>query len=156
MYVPRLVGGEPVDMLIDTGSAVTLVHQRVLNRSQKNFKLSFVGEPVVSANGQPLDIKGKCELHICVNGVDVVHSVLVAADVTQDCLLGIDFLSKHNSKIDFETQTIKIKNKVVGLKGKSGASKGFRVSLAETVVVPGRHETVLHAKLRGLCVVMVC
>ena len=113
VYAPGLVGGEPVDMLIDTGSAVTLVHQRVLNRSQKNFKLSFVGEPVVSANGQPLDIKGKCELHICVNGVDVVHSVLVATDVTQDCLLGIDFLSKHNCKIDFETQTIKIKDKVV-------------------------------------------
>ena len=33
VYVPGLVGGEPVDMLIDTGSAVTLVHQRVLNWS---------------------------------------------------------------------------------------------------------------------------
>lgn len=58
----------------------------------------MVGEPVVSANGQPLDIKGKCDLHICVNGVAVVHSLLVAADVTQDCLLGIHFLGKHTVK----------------------------------------------------------
>lgn len=58
----------------------------------------MVGEPVVTANGQPLDIKGKCDLHICVNGVAVVHSLLVAADVTQDCLLGIHFLGKHTVK----------------------------------------------------------
>ena len=79
--------------------------------------------------------------------MDVVHSVLVAADVTQDCLLGIDFLSKHNCKIDFKAQTIKIKNKVVGLKGKSGARNFFRINLAETVVVPGRCEMVLYAEL---------
>lgn len=47
IYVSGLVGGQPVDMLIDTQSVVTLV----------------------SANGQPLDTKGKCELHICVDGV---------------------------------------------------------------------------------------
>ncbi|CAH3157892.1 unnamed protein product, partial [Porites lobata] len=89
VYVAGLVAGQPIDMLVDTGSAVTLVHQRVLNRSPQNFRLSVVGEPVVSANGQPLDIRGKCDLEICVDGVNVVHSVLVAADVTQDCLLGL-------------------------------------------------------------------
>ena len=99
MYVAWLVAGKPIDMLVDTGSAVTLVHQRVLNRSPQNFKLSVVGEPVVSANGQPLDIRGKCDLEICVDGVNVVHSVLVPADVTQDCLLGIDFLGNHGCKI---------------------------------------------------------
>ena len=53
----------------DTGSAVTLVHQQISDKTQRNLKLSLVGEPVVSANGQPLEIKGKCDLHICVNGV---------------------------------------------------------------------------------------
>ena len=93
-------------MMVDTGSAVTLVHQRVLDRSPKNFKLSVVGEPAVSANSQPLDIRGKCDLEICVDGVNIVHSVLVAADVTQDCLLGIDFLGKHGCKIDFEAKVL--------------------------------------------------
>ena len=31
----------------------------------------------------------------------------------------------------------------------SGVTKVFRISLAETVVVPGRHEMVLHAKVKG-------
>ena len=149
VYVAGLVAGQPIDMLVDTGSAVTLVHQRVLNRSPQNFKLSVVGEPVVSANGQPLDIRGKCDLEICVDGVNIVHSVLVAADVTQDCLLGIDFLGKHGCKIDFEAKSLSIGSKIIKPQAKSGSSKVFRISLAETVVVPGRHEIVLHAKVKG-------
>ena len=102
-------------MLVDTESAVTLVHHRVLDRSPKNFKLSVVGELVVSANGQPLDIRGKCDLEICVDGVNVVHSILVAADFNQECLLGIDFLGKHGCKIDFEAKSQSIGSKIVNL-----------------------------------------
>ena len=149
VYVPGRVGGHPVDMLVDTGSAVTLVHCRVLEKAKIDFKLGMVSEPVVSANGQPLDIKGKCELEIFLGGVSVVHPVLVAADVTQDCLLGIDFLGKHNCTIDLNGKSIKIGKEVVSLKGKNESSKVFRISLAETVVVPGRHEMILPAKFEG-------
>ena len=70
VYLTGLVAGQPIDMLVDTGSAVTLVHQR-------------------------------------------------------------------------------IGSKIVNLQSKSGDNKVFRISLAETVVVPGRHEIVLHAKVKG-------
>ena len=38
VYVPRPVGCQPVNMLVDTRSVVTLVHQRIEDKSQKNFK----------------------------------------------------------------------------------------------------------------------
>lgn len=79
----------------------------------------------------------------------VFHPVLVAADVTQDCLLGIDLLGKHNFKLDVNTKTIQIGREVVGLKGKRELSKVFMLSLAETVVVPSRHEMLLPAKFKG-------
>ena len=103
---------------------MTLLYQRVLDRSTKSLKLSVVGDPVVLANGQPLDISRKCDLLICNNEVNVVHSVLIAADVAQDCLLGIDFLGKYGCKIDFDS-----------------VKKVFKISLAETVVVPVRRCT---------------
>ena len=43
-----------------------------LEEAKIDFKLEMVSEPVVSANGQPLDIKGKCELEIFLGGVSVV------------------------------------------------------------------------------------
>jgi len=63
-----------------------------LQKAKTDFKLGLVTEPAVSASGQPLDIKEKCVLEIFLGGGTVFHPVLVAADVTQDCLLGIDFL----------------------------------------------------------------
>ena len=81
---------------------------------------------MVSANGQPLDIRGKCELQICIDGVNVVHSVLVAVDVTQDCLVGIDFLSKQSCTIDFEAKALIVEGNIVKLKAKSGVNKVFR------------------------------
>ena len=87
VYVPGQIGVQPVDMLVDTRLAVTLVCFRVLENEKRDFKLGLVSNAVMSANGQPLDIRGKCELKISLGGVTAVHPVLVAADVTQDCLL---------------------------------------------------------------------
>ena len=72
----------------------------------------------------------------------------MAADVTQDCLLGIDFLGKHNCTIDLKGRLIKIGKEFVSLKGKNESPKVFRISLAETVVVPGCHEMILPAKFK--------
>ena len=86
-------------------------------------------------NSQPLDIRAKCDQEICVDGVNVFHSGLVTSDVTQDCLLGIDFLGKHGCKIDFDAKSLGIGGEIVNLQAKSGGNKVFTISLAETVVV---------------------
>ena len=81
--------------------------------------------------------------------MSVVHPVLVAADVSQDCLLGIDFLGKHSFTIDLNGRSIKIAKEVVSLKGKNESPKCCHISLAETFVVPGHHEMILLAKFKG-------
>lgn len=60
VYVSGRVGGHPADMLVDTSSAVTLVHCCVIEKAKIDFKLGMVSEPVGSANGQLLDIDRKC------------------------------------------------------------------------------------------------
>jgi len=70
-------------MLADTASAATLVHCRVSEKAKIDLKFGMVSEPVVSANGQPLDINGKCEFNTFLSEVSVVHPLLVATDVTQ-------------------------------------------------------------------------
>lgn len=99
--------------------------------------MGLASEPVVSAGGQAIHIKGKCELEISLSGITVVHLLLVAVDVTQDCLL---------------EKALKISKGVVGLKKKNEFCKVFCISVAETVVVLGHHEMVLPAEFKGaLC-----
>ena len=82
-------------------------------------------------------------------GVSVVHPVLVAADMTQECFLGIDFLDKLNTTIDLNGKSIKIGKEAVGLKGKNELWKVFQISLVEIVVVPGRPEIISPPKFKG-------
>ena len=70
--------------------------------------MRLASEPVVSADGQALHIKGKCELEISLSGITVVHLLLVAVDVTQDCLLEINFLGKQNCTIDLKGKHSKL------------------------------------------------
>ena len=66
--------------------------------------MSEARERVISANDQPLGILGTCKVRISLGGIDTYHSVLVATDISWDCLIGIDFLAKHNCHIDFENR----------------------------------------------------
>ena len=132
IYASGLIAGRKVLMLLDTGSSVTLVHKKLLGKLSKNIVIEKFSEPIVSANGELLDIVGKCRLRICLGGIDVVHSVLVAADITQECLLGVDFLAANKFKINFEDRTLEVNGKATALSGRSGAPVVFRVSLAET------------------------
>ena len=138
-----------MNLLLDTGSAVTLVHKGVLNRvARGRLAPEKANERVVSANGQPLEVLGTCRLRIRLGGIHAVHSVLVASDITQECLVGVDFLSKHGCVIDFETKTVKAGGESVKINCKnSGSVECCRLSLAETVTVPGFHEMLMLARI---------
>lgn len=70
-----------------------------------------------------------------------MHSVLVANDITQDCLVGVDFLAKYKCLIDFEARVVKASgvNVPIICKG-SGSVECGRISLVKTVTVPGYRE----------------
>ncbi|KAK3749114.1 hypothetical protein QZH41_019410 [Actinostola sp. cb2023] len=148
------VNGYVVEMLVDTGSAVTLVHKRLFDHIGVGQVLEGVEDRVVSANGQPLGILGRCALRIRIGGVDELHPVLVANDLTQDCLIGVDFFARHKVQIDFAAGSICANGQSVALhyggRG-SGVSVCGRVCVAETVTatVPGRHEMVVPVMCEG-------
>ena len=138
-------------MLVDTVSAVTLVHKRVWEKVFPRYgPLEAQGTQVVSANGSPLKIVGMVDIEIAVAGICAIHPVLIAEDITHDCLLGVDFLRKHECTIRFGINHLQTEEGGVGstlFPTQDKVSQICRVSLAETVVIPGRHEMILPAKI---------
>ena len=49
---------------------------------------------------------GQCKVLVSVGGLSESHSVLVARRLTQECLLGADFLSKHGCIDDLRKQVL--------------------------------------------------
>ena len=86
MYVTGAVNSVATAILVDTGSAVTILHKDLWEQSARSA-LEASLSPVTVANGQPLPILGLGTVRICIADVEFVHQAMIADDVSQSCLL---------------------------------------------------------------------
>ena len=101
-------GSRVTRMLVDTGSAVTLVREDVVRdvKFGNSLKLEVPANSVVAANGEKLDISGQCTMSIKVGALSQQHLVLVARNLNQECLLGADFLIKRGCIVDLQQHVL--------------------------------------------------
>ena len=118
-YVPGKIGRTRGSFLIDTGSSVSVLSNKVLAMLGHSSDLQTVQEKVVTANGQELKLLGKLKLNIQLEHLDF-SQVFIVADIDEDFgILGMDFLQDHKA-------SIKIGKRV--LKTSAGKLKLFRQS----------------------------
>ncbi|MES9880251.1 MAG: RNase H-like domain-containing protein [Sedimenticola sp.] len=150
IYCDGLIEGWPVKMLVDTGSVVTLVHFDLFQQcTERVHNVEPFQETIVSANGQPLQIHGQATMGIEVGGKIFKHTVIVCKDLAHWCLLGTDFMRDHGVMIDFQKQHMIIESTTAKLQIGTGAASVCRVSVRETVVVPGGHEMIIPGKIKS-------
>ena len=91
-------------MLVDTGSAVTVVRADLWESITGGhpIELKPPEKPVVVANGKPLEQLGQISVLVQVGGVCTQQNVLVVQELTQECLLGADFLKHHGCVINLQ------------------------------------------------------
>eukprot|EP00731_Ephydatia_muelleri_P037376 Em0453g3a len=137
LSVDGRLGKLVVKILIDTGSAVTLVRDDVWKKVQQSPKtIKAPVHSVVAANGEKLELVGQGEVSITIGGVTRRHMVLVTKHLTQECILGVDFLIKHACVVDLRQHTFVIDGKIVQFNHTGVAEDVCFVSVLETVTVP--------------------
>ena len=137
LSVDGRLGKLVVKILIDTGSAVTLVREDVWKKVQQSPKtIKAPVHSVVAANGEKLELVGQGEVSITIGGVTRRHMVLVTKHLTQECILGVDFLIKHACVVDLRQHTFVIDGKIVQFNHTGVAEDVCFVSVSETVTVP--------------------
>ena len=103
------VAGRSTKLLLDTGSAVTLIREDIwkeLKVKNRGYSLEAPVRAVVTANGEKLGLVGQCALMVKVGGLSAIHMVLIATSLTQECLLGADFLSQHGCVLDMQKKVL--------------------------------------------------
>ena len=98
LVVDGFIGWRPAKMLVDSGSAVSILHQdvwRECTATTAACQLDTAVPPVVAANGGALNILGRTSLGVEVAGLKVDFSFLVAEKLTQECIVGADVLQQH-------------------------------------------------------------
>ncbi|GBM31359.1 Retrovirus-related Pol polyprotein from transposon 297 [Araneus ventricosus] len=120
LYLEGSICGIPCLMLVDTGANVTL-----------------------TATGEKAEIHGKLDAAIECGSRKFQHKIYVT-DITDPCILGLDFLQKFNFMVDLEKNEIRTGGEEILLFSASAEdSKLCSVLAKEKTIIPARSECLI-------------
>jgi Reverse transcriptase (RNA-dependent DNA polymerase) len=109
IFVKILCNNTPQDALIDTGSAITIIHKCLLNKIPHK-KFIPKAKNHLSANCSTLNIIGEILLEINVNGIKTKIIADVTTNLVTNLILGSDWIQQNNVYILTPEKRIMMKN----------------------------------------------
>ena len=148
-----MLGGQRVSFLVDSGAAVSVVSYDILPPSARS---SMNGTPplTIGANGIPLDVLGIVNVMVDLETIKVHHDFVVARKLTVECLLGMDFLSRHGAVIDCSNCKLTLAVRDEGKAGHEGreheGNTALVVNLVQTTKIPARSQVLVLGRIGSL------
>ncbi|GFX60151.1 retrovirus-related Pol polyprotein from transposon 412 [Trichonephila clavipes] len=101
LYVIGQINNISCRMVVDTGANVSIIRKDLA----QNSKVSIIWTPpcvsLQTLTGDKIQVHGKANVTLRFGNVDHHHTAYIA-DITDLCILGLDFLKNYNFKLDFE------------------------------------------------------
>ncbi|GFX85072.1 retrovirus-related Pol polyprotein from transposon 412 [Trichonephila clavipes] len=89
-------------MVVNTGANVSIIRKDL----PQNSKVSIIWTPpcvsLQTVTGDKIQVCGKANVTLRFGNVDY-HHMAYMADITNPCILGLDFRKNNNFKLDFES-----------------------------------------------------
>ena len=137
--------------LLDTGATVTILDEQFAKKL-KGVKWEPTSRTAQSASLHSLSFVAEGKVHLRFGGRALTHKVQVMKSAPHPVIMGTDFLSQlHVLTFDFASSRVILPgNNSVPLAGThlEGRDK-IRVSMAESLEIPARHEAVVFARVDG-------
>ena len=151
VQIQGTVEAVPANMLVDTGSCVTLLSTsfaKSLSHRNVHLSISPVNTVLKAVNNSSVPVLGEAVVLLATGKLAVRHRVIVA-DIMPDVLIGIDFLQSHGCTIDFGRNMLDAGGVDVPLEPTHNANPVVcRVHLANSVTVPAYTQVIVQAQLR--------
>ena len=107
--VTGLLGGVSMEMMLDSGSAVSLVRKDMMSSQMTDVvHLPLPLVKLVTAAGDDLLIVDHIQTTVRIQHHNITHSFIVVNTLITPAILGIDFLQQHGITIDFASSPIDI------------------------------------------------
>ncbi|GBL76548.1 hypothetical protein AVEN_53283-1 [Araneus ventricosus] len=105
LYLEGLVYDIPCLFLVDTGTNITLLRADLVRKLKERLIYTAPNLTLKTATGKKAKIQGKLDASIECGSRKFQHRVYVA-DITDSCILGLDFLQKFKFTVDLEKNEI--------------------------------------------------
>jgi hypothetical protein len=107
IYIKLQVNNKATEAIVDTGSAITIIHQDLL-RTIHHKKFTYKTRQCTTANATPLNIIGQIELEIKVKHVKTYVVADVATNLITNLLLGNNWINEHHVHLFGDQQHLTI------------------------------------------------
>ena len=140
--VPGVVEGVEVEMLVDSGSDVTLVDSRFYHSIPAYTKPRLVPSTcsLNTASGSAMSPEGEAKFQIKLDNQTWCYPVIVSKLGSTKVIIGNDFLTDNECLIDLRLGLLRIEDEKVLMRRERTAEFCCRVRLAEPVEIPPSHE----------------
>ncbi|GBM48620.1 Transposon Ty3-I Gag-Pol polyprotein [Araneus ventricosus] len=130
-------------MLVDTGANVTLLRTDLAQKLKEQLIYTAPNISLKTATDEKTEIRGKLDASIeC--GSRKFHHRTYVADITDPCILGLDFLQKFNFTVDLEKNEIRTGGEEIPLFSASVQhSKSCSVLAKKRTIIPSRSECLI-------------
>ena len=158
LYINGIFGNVEIPILLDTGSAVTVIDEEIWKLMKaKDDKLEKVPFAIRSVTQHDIEILGQKDINITLptrkkNGRrNFKVSVLIAKGLLHKAILGLNFLKRFDAFIDLSQNKISLFNQgtksVHELFQGKGGYRSVSVVLAQDIVVAARTERRVQCKV---------
>ncbi|GBN64048.1 hypothetical protein AVEN_98863-1 [Araneus ventricosus] len=143
LYLEGSICGIQCLMLVDTGANVTVLRTDLAQKLKEQLIYTAPNISLKTATGEKTEIRGKLDASIeC--GSRKFHHRIYVADITDPCILGLDFLQKFNFTVDLEKNEIRTGGEEIPLFSTSvHHSKSCSVLAKKKNIIPARSECLI-------------
>ena len=153
LIVAGALDGVCVNITIDTGSNISIVHPNVLPAASSSRVQPIPGSAIRTVTGEQAPIIGKILLQVRI-GSCVLPQEFWVADIQDCCILGLDYLRANDCQVNLPEQMLIIGEEEVPLLKHGNKERGdiqtYRAVLEGGVTLPPLSESVVPAKVEGL------
>ena len=107
-------GGVSVEMMLDSGSSLSLVQCDVLQSARNVVEITAARRPIhlVTASGDQLPILQHVRASVQLGELHVLHEFVVVKTLVAPVILGIDFLQGNKLMLDFTQNPVAVSSKL--------------------------------------------
>ena len=136
-----------VKWLIDTGCTITILSKAKFDEITEGNRptLNEYKKVLVTATDSPVQVFGQTTFNIKLGGQWVRHQVLVA-DVTNEGLIGLDFLMNNSVTLDFASRRVTCLGENLEAQCNRNLDRICRVTVAETVMIPAGTRKIIRGR----------
>ena len=145
-----IINGQIHKLLVDTGSSSSLLSENMVEQlfgPVSELQPVEKSNKLTTADGAPLDIKGKMILEFSLGDL-MFHHEFYVANIDLPGILGLDFLEQFDITIKVSSASLQIGDRCIDLE-REDSVQCARVKFSKKVVIPPETEMVVKAYAKG-------